>query len=56
MTKNGRKCDLAEMQGIPMCTLDDLARKAGAETQMGIQHVRPGRKRVHIAPGDARDR
>ncbi|KAI5641423.1 EF hand domain-containing protein [Phthorimaea operculella] len=33
-----------------------LARQARAEAQVGLLHVRPGRQRLHLPAGDARDR
>ena len=34
----------------------DVAREARAEAQVGLLDVRLGRQRLHLAPGDARDR
>ena len=33
----------------------DVARQAGAEAQVGVQHVRPGWERIHQQGGDAGD-
>ena len=34
----------------------DVTGKAGGQAQVGVQHVRSGRERVHFQTGDARDR
>lgn len=34
----------------------DFAREARAKAQVGLLHVRLGRQRLHLTPGDARDR
>jgi len=40
---------------VHLCTERDVTRPAGAKTQVGVQHVRLGWQRLHLAPGDARD-
>ena len=43
------------LQGVhhrPEC---DIPRRAGAETALGLQHVRPGRERIHQPGRDAGD-
>ena len=39
-----------------MCTQRHFPGKVGAEAEVGLHHVRPGRQWVHHEAGDARDR
>ena len=39
-----------------MCTQRHFQGKVGAEAEVGLHHVRPGRQWVHHEAGDARDR
>ena len=43
------------LQGIPLRTERHFQRQPGAEAQVGLQHVRLGRKRIHLQEGDARN-
>ena len=44
------------MKRVPMCTQRHFQGKVGAEAEVGLHHVRPGRQWVHHEAGDARDR
>ena len=44
------------MKRVPLCTQRHFQGKVGAEAEVGLHHVRPGRQWVHHEAGDARDR
>lgn len=44
------------LPGVPVRAERHQSRQARAEAQVGLLDVRPGRQRVHLPAGDARDR
>ena len=51
-----RQQQLDRLPGVHMCAERYLARQTRGQTQVGIQHVRLGRRRKHFKTRDARDR